>query len=225
MDERKGDMTTAEEHTSEFEQLWHSSDASKWQRALDRYWNYIKPTHYAIEREMDSLRPDDVRHLDADEWYDWLLNKYFVWKYTACYLCAAQTSSLRRQAADAGRRYLLTIRDRVLGCENAGIEEALRAASAINGLGPAGASGLLALLFPAKFGTVDQFAVGALRKLGCLPEREELRRMNAESLTIANGVVLIEIMRRKAVSLNELLNTSGWTPRKVDKVLWASERA
>ena len=31
-------------------------------------------------------------------------------------------------------------------------------------------------------------------------------------------------MRCKAVSLNELFNTSGWTPRKVDKILWASER-
>lgn len=229
MDERNDDMTIAEEHTSEIEQLWHSSDASKWQRALDRYWNYIKPAHYAIEREMESLRPDDVRHLDADQWYDWLLNKYFVWKYTAPNWYATTTSSLKRQVGDAGRHHLLTIRDRVLGCENASIEDALRAAAGqcggFKGLGPAGASGLLVLLFPAKFGTVDQFAVGALRKLGCLPEREELRRMNAESLTIANGVVLIEIMRRKAVSLNELLNTSGWTPRKVDKVLWASERS
>ena len=218
-------MTTAAEHTSEIEQLWLSLDASEWQRALDRYWNYIKPTHYAIEREMDSLRPDDVRNLDAEQWYDWLLNKYFVWKYTAPNRYATTTSSLKRQVNDAGQHHLLTIRDRVLGCENASIKDALRTATAFKGLGTAGASGLLALLFPAKFGTVDQFAVGALRKLGCLPEREELRRMNAESLTVANGVVLIEIMRRKAISLNELLNTSGWTPRKVDKVLWASERA
>ena len=225
----KGDMTNVADHTSEIEQLWHSSDASKWQRALDRYWNYIKPTHYAIEREMDSLRPDDVRHLDADQWYDWLLNKYFVWKYTAAYLCVAQTSSLKSQAADAGRDHLLTIRDRVLGCENASIEDALRAAAGecggFKGLGPAGASGLLAVLFPAKFGTVDQFVVHALRKVRRLPERDALRRMNAESLTVSDGVVLIEIMRRKAISLNELLKTSGWTPRKVDKVLWASERA
>ena len=89
------------------------------------------------------------------------------------------------------------------------------------GLGPAGASGLLALLFPARFGTVDQFVVGALRRVRCLPERDQLERMKPESLTIAHGVVLIEIMRRKAVSLNELFNTSGWTPRKIDKILWA----
>ena len=217
-------MTIADDHTSEIEQLWHSSDASKWQRAHDRYWEYIKPTHFEIECEMDTLEPDDVRCLDGDQWYDWLLNKYFFWKYTARNRYTTTTWHLKRQATDAGRRHLLTIRDRVLGCENARIGDALRAATGFKGLGPAGASGLLALLFPAKFGTVDQFAVCVLQKVRCLPERDTLRRMNPKRLTIADGVVLVEIMRRKAVSLNELFNTSEWTPRKVDKLLWASER-
>ena len=217
-------MATADDQTPEIEQLWHSSDAWKWQRALDRYWEYVKPTHRAIEREMDSLRPEDVRRLDADQWYDWLLNRYFVWKYTAPNRYATTTGQLRRQAADAGRQHLLAIRDRVLGCEDAGIGDALLAARGIGGLGTAGASGLLALLFPARFGTVDQFVVRALRKVRRLPERDELGRMNPEGLTIADGVVLTEIMRCKAASLNELLDAGGWTPRKIDKVLWASER-
>lgn len=218
-------MTSVEDHTSEIEQLWHSSDASKWQCALDRYCKYIKPTHIELEREMDTLRPDDVRYLDADQWYEWLVNKYCCWKYTAPNRYATTTGHLERQSTDLGQHHLLTIRGRVLGCENASIRDALRAATDFKGIGPAGASGLLALLFPTKFGTVDQFAVCALRKVRCLPERDKLMRMNPESLTIANGVVLLEIMRRKAVSLNELFNTSEWTPRKVDKLLWASERA
>lgn len=221
-------MTSVDDHTSEIEQLWHSSDASKWQCALDRYdcdRKYIERNHIEIEREMDTLRPDDVRYLDADQWYEWLVNKYFVWEYTAANRYNTTTRHLERQATDLGRRHLLTIRDRVLDCENASIEDALRAAEEFGGLGTAGASGLLALLFPAKFGTVDQFAVRALRKVRCLPERDKLMRMNPERLTIANGVVLVEIMRRKAASLNELFNTSEWTPRSVDKLLWASERA
>ena len=218
-------MTTIGHHTSEIEQLWHSQDASKWQRALGRYWEYVKSTHIAIEREMDALRLDDVRHLDADQWYDWLLKKYFVWKYTEPRRHTTTTGHLKRQAATAaGRHDLLVIRDQILGCESAGIQDALRAATQVKGLGPAGASGLLALLFPAKFGTVDQFVVGALRGVRCLPERDQLSRMNGKRLTIANGAVLIGIMRRKAVSLNELFDTSEWTPRKVDMLLWASER-
>ncbi len=217
-------MTTTGQHTSEVEQLWHSSDEAAWHRALERYWQYIKPTHVAIEREMEALQPDTVRHLDADQWFDWLLNKYFVWKYTAPNRYATTTRHLKRQAADAGKQHLLTLRDRILGCGDASIQDALRAATQFKGLGPAGASGLLALLFPTRFGTVDQFAVRALRKVRCLPERESLESMNPESLTINDGVVLIGIMRRKASELNDLFNADGWTPRKVDKVLWASER-
>ena len=131
--ERRGDMTFADDHTSEIEQLWHSSDASKWQHALDRYCKYIKPTHLELEREMDTLRPDDVRYLDADQWYDWLLKKYFVWKYTAPNRYATTTGHLKRQATDAGRHHLLTIRDRVLSCENASIGDALRCRDRVQG--------------------------------------------------------------------------------------------
>lgn len=173
---------------------------------------------------MDTLQPDDVRDLDADQWYEWLLKKYFRWKYAAAKRYATTTGHLKRQATDPGRHHLLTIRDRVLGCKNASIRDALCASKAFNGLGTVGASGLLALLFPAKFGTVDQFAVRALRKVRSLPEREKLRRMDPERLTTPDGVVLVEAMRRNAVSLNELFSTSKWTPRMVDKPLWVSER-
>ena len=217
-------MTSTGDNASKIEQLWHSSDASKWHCALDRYWDFVKPTHRAIEREMEDFRPDDVRHLNANQWYDWLLKKYFFWKYTAPNRYATTTKSLKRQAADAGRSHLLTIRDRVLGCENASIREALRAARQLGGLGTSGASGLLALLFPARFGTVDQFVVRALREVRCLPEHDQLKRMKPENLSEANGVVLVEIMRGKAASLNQLFNAGGWTPRKIDKVLWVSDR-
>ena len=218
-------MITTSHHASEIEQLWHSPDASKWRHALGRYWEYVREDHYAIEREMEGLRPDEVRQLDSDQWYDWLLHKYFFWKYTAPNRYATTTKHLKRQAATtAGRHRLLSIRDQVLDCESASIRDALHAATQVNGLGPAGASGLLALLFPARFGTVDQFAVGALRKVRCLPEYDQLKRMNPESLTIAHAVVLVEIMRRKAASLNEVFSTGTWTPRKIDQILWASDR-
>ena len=176
---RKGrcERTSVDDHTSEIGQLWHSSDARKWQCALDRYWKYIKPSHIGIEREMDTLRPGDVRYLDAGQWCEWLVNKYFFWKYTAANRYAPTTGHLKRQATDHGQLHLLAIRDRVLGCENASISDALLAATGFQGLGPAGESGLLALLFPAKFGTVHQFDVGALRGVPCLPERDRLSCM------------------------------------------------
>ena len=48
--------------------------------------------------------------------------------------------------------------------------------------------------------------------------------MKPDSLTVKDGVVLIEIMRRKAAANNRLLGTDSWTPRKIDKVLWTYGR-
>ncbi len=50
--------------------------------------------------------------------------------------------------------------------------ETLLAAKKTPGLGFAGASGLLALLYPQKFGTVDQFVVKTLRNVPTLPTWE-----------------------------------------------------
>jgi hypothetical protein len=43
-------------------------------------------------------------------------------------------------------------------------------------------------------------------------------------LTVKDGVVLIEIMRRKAAALNAAFEVDSWTPRKVDMVLWTYGR-
>jgi len=54
-------------------------------------------------------------------------------------------------------------------------------ATSIHGLGIAGASGLLTLMYPDQFGTVDQFVVKALREVEGLPQRAALERMNPEA--------------------------------------------
>ncbi|MFW6027899.1 MAG: hypothetical protein ACOC91_03740, partial [bacterium] len=92
------------------------------------------------------------------------------------------------------------------------------------GLGTAGASGLLALMYPRKFGTVDQFAVKALRQVNGLPEAAALARMTPESLSIRDGVLIIGILRRKAADNNRMFKSNAWTPRKLDKVLWTYGR-
>ena len=127
---------------------------------------------------------------------------------------------LRRQAESEGRETLLAIRDEIFSTGRADIHDALSAACRISGLGTAGASGLVAILFPKDFGSVDQFVVKALRKIPELPEREALERMNPEGLNAKDGVVLIKIMRAKAASLNAQFGTDDWTPRKIDMVLW-----
>jgi hypothetical protein len=124
----------------------------------------------------------------------------------------------------AARRPSATLARSLLTLDTEDIRAGLDAAKAIHGLGTAGASGLLALMYPQEFGTVDQFIVKALREVNGLPEVRALARMSPESLTVEDGVLLIRILRRKAAELHLLLRSADWTPRKVDKVLWTYGR-
>lgn len=90
----------------------------------------------------------------------------------------------------------------------------------VKGLQYAGASGLLAVLFPQHFGTTDRFVVEALCKIDSLPEKAWIEAMNPKSLTESDAVLLIEIMRRQSRQLNGWFGTDFWTPRKIDKILW-----
>jgi len=48
--------------------------------------------------------------------------------------------------------------------------------------------------------------------------------MNEMSLTTQDGVILIRIMQRKAIQLNQIFNSTEWTPRKIDMILWTYGR-
>jgi len=79
-------------------------------------------------------------------------------------------------------------------------------------------------MYPKNFGTVDQFAVKALRQVQSLPEEAAFARMNPEALTISDGALIIDILRRKAADNNCVFESDAWTPRKLDKVLWTYGR-
>jgi hypothetical protein len=104
------------------------------------------------------------------------------------------------------------------------IRVGLSAAKQIRGLGFAGASGLLALMYPHIYGTVDQFVVKALAQIEELPEFSLIDKMRPERIGLDDAVILIRIMQRKAAELNEVFQVSTWTPRRIDKVLWTYGR-
>jgi hypothetical protein len=205
-------------------ELWDSDDAAGWEHALQRYWTLVKPANVALEREMESLRPVSIQNLDVEEWFQFLEQRYFRWKYTAPNRYVTTTAARRRQTERIGVDALLGIRDRILAGLDGPVDRALHAACDVGGLGPAGASGLLALLRPDAFATIDQFVAKALSEVTSLPERAVVCRVSPQGLTIKDGVVLITIMRRKAAELNAALVTDAWTPRKVDMVLWTCGR-
>jgi hypothetical protein len=202
--------------------VWDSKSSEVWERGLEDYWRYVKPHLLSIEREMQHLDRERVRVMNAQQWYIFLLEKYFRWKYTAPNRYTTTTNSFRMYESEPFLSILHGIKEQMFKVDKADIKQCLAIANRISGLGPAGASGLLAVLFPQHFGTADQFAVKALVHISDLPENARVAAIkNPESLKIAESVLLVQIMRHKAASLNALFSTNSWTPRKVDMILWA----
>lgn len=207
-----------------FEQLWNSDNEDDWKTALDHYCDLLNPSNIELEKELEHINLNKIRTMSAQEWFDFLHYKYFVWKYTAANRYATTTKSLRIYQEENILNELITLRNKILEIDLDDIKNALNTAKDIKGLGVAGASGLLAILYPHKFGTVDQFVVKRLIEIRNLPEREEILQINPESITINQGVLLIQILRKKASDLKKKFKTKFWTPRRVDMVLWASGR-
>jgi hypothetical protein len=205
-------------------EMWNTNDPALWQNALSRYWTFVRASNLELEKEMDRLDAETVKAMNPKAWFDFLLEKYFRWKYTAPNRYASTTKILRTYAANNELAALHAIKERLFAMDRDNIQQCLAVASSIRGLGIAGASGLLAILFPAQFGTVDQFVVKALAEFPELPETNLIAAMSPESLKLSDGTVLIRIMRRKADELNRISPSFKWTPRKVDMVLWTCAR-
>lgn len=215
--------------------LWHDSSEKQWRAALDQYHQYITRSEVAVlDKELDPLDLGKIAQLDAEQWFEFLNNKYFPWKYTARNRLATTRSSLaKHKNRPNGISDLNRIKTSLIAAPVQNIEHCLKLATEIGGLGVAGASGLLSLMYPDYFGTVDEFLVLALSEVRGLPEHQQLQQMairiNASkqpggssfSISLTAGVLLIRIMRRKVAENNKRFSSSFWTPRRIDKVLWA----
>jgi hypothetical protein len=210
-----------EELSNNTNDLWVSTNESDWFSALEKYWSYVKPQNVELERELNDLKLDRIINMGPLDWYDFLHDEYFLWKYTAHNRYVTTTLSLRRYKDSDQLDVLFDIKQRLLDFDIEDISTGLSIAKEIRGLGIAGASGLLSLMYPNNFATVDQFAVKALCQIPGLSDSILLKKMNPDSITLKHGIVLINIMKDKAKENNKIFNTDFWTPRKVDMVLWA----
>ena len=204
--------------------LWNHGAENAWREALDHYYNSLKDDEQAIDSYMENISSEEIAQLPVDAFYAFLHDKYFVWKYTAKNRLATTRRYLERYVNENKLSELADIQKRLFSADRSDIEKCLRIASEIRGLGPAGASGLLSVLFPESFGTIDQYVVKALNEVEQFPYAAELAKMNPDSLSIKNGVLLIRILREQASSLNAKFDTDFWTPRKIDMVLWVVGR-
>jgi len=221
---RRSTLSIEQQPNSKIEELWHSQNEAIWHERLDRYWDFVKPDNLEIEKELNVLDIGYVQDLDEREWYNFLLHEYFKSKYTAPNRYATTTKKLKWYIENDALSVLYQIKQDLLAFDLRDIEKGLNIANRIRGLGIAGASGLLSILFPKYFGTVDQFVVKALRSINDLPDLNRLNKMNPEGLSVADGLILIRIMRDKAAQNNQHFSTDFWTPRKIDMILWTYGR-
>jgi hypothetical protein len=204
--------------------LWRSSSLIAWEEALQRYWLFVQPRNMELEKALDALDVRRLQGLSPQGWYDFLHDEYFRWKYTAPNRYATTTIQLRKYVEQNALDELDTIRRQLLNLDLNDVGAGLKTAKKIRGLGTAGASGLLSLMYSEHFATVDQFVVKALLQVGSLPEANALAKMNPLNLSVTDGVLLIGILKRKAKDNNHQFGTTAWTPRKVDMVLWTYGR-
>lgn len=65
------------------EELWNCTDPKAWNRALERYWRFVRPENMALEKSMDNLDRECIRKMDERRWYEFLKYEYFRWNYTS----------------------------------------------------------------------------------------------------------------------------------------------
>lgn len=204
--------------------LWYSDSEIDWHIALNHYDDLLRDDAKEIEYEMKIVNSEVIRNMSTEEFYEFLYNKYYVWKYTDKRRLSTTRKALRKYKEENRWGELSDIHKRLFSTDHSDVKECLKIAEETRGLGTAGASGLLSILFPKDFGTIDQFVVRSLQAINDPQNSKYLDEMNPDNLKINDGVVLINIMRKKAEELNEKFNTEFWTPRKIDMILWSFGR-
>jgi hypothetical protein len=202
-----------------FDDIWNDKNQSSWNNLLKNYWTLVQVENIQVEYELNRLSIQTIASMNEMQWYTFLHDKYFVWKYTAKNRLATTRSQLRRYEESRTLSELNGIRKEILSIDTDDIKSSLATVCEIKGLGIAGASGLLSLMFPKYFATVDQFVVKALLEVES--QKHLVEHMNPDGLTLKNGVVLTEMIREKASSMNEVFHTNFWTPRTIEMALWA----
>ena len=198
-------------------EIWNSKEISVWKDALAKA-TMETGRDDSIETKMSKLNVEYIQHLPVEDFYSFLHDDYFVWKYTAKHRLTSTRNSLKKYENDMNE--LREIQDGLFSFKLSEIGKGLEIAHQIKGLGISGASGLLALLFPSYFGTVDDMVIRALLTCDEYRDDENIKAINPQDININGAVYLIEQFKKKAHELNALSNEYCWRPRDIDVILW-----
>lgn len=197
---------------------WDSINPSDWSKALDKYNCYLISEEKAVRdarvTQTNRLR---VTRMGINDFYEFLINDFLPWKYTDSRRLArgkrlfSQNTNLEDLTNIKSRLCDPDLDDRTL----------LSTAMSINGVGTAGASALLSILYPERFGTADRFVVLCMQNAPSLISDTTIQHINPNAIKPKEALHMFELMRNKAVELNKVSDANTWTPRMVDKAAWA----
>lgn len=202
--------------------IWENNINDIWLAAEKHYDALVLPENLNLEKELSTLSVSNIKAMNTEEFYDFLHDKYFVWKFTTKNRLASTRKHLECYKNDLEE--LSLIKQALISFDPSNTQLGLKIAMLIKGLGCAGASGLLSILFPLYFGTVDQFVVERLQEFSAFKNNSFIQDIKPENIKLNQAIILVEILKDKAKEMNSLNNTNYWTPRKIDMVLWSLNR-
>jgi len=215
--------------------LWLSNEVSAWQDALAKYWNHGPVrANIDVERHMDRLTAEERTAIlsSGGALVEFLDRWYYSWKFFAIapYDIPKHQAKVRAEYAANPAKYDAIARQ--LGALNPdNVEQCLKAVASrsIPGLQLSAASGLLAVLFPASFGTVDQHTLRALQTLDDdravwlrrhIPDPKTFFPANNNDQGRHAAKLMTQLYREKARELAQLDEETGWGPRRVEMVCY-----
>jgi len=204
--------------------LWNSTDEADWIRTAT--YDYMQqvlhhnPNNGNLENYMDNLNVEPVL-ANSESFFTFLHDRLFPWKFSQGNILEANLNRLN--AMNAVNREYAYNRMREL-CHSLNglctndiyqsdlIYNALSIHNYIDGMGVACASGMLSVMFPRLFGTVDRFVRISLCAAGIMEPTA-----NPEcDIDIDEAVRMENIMIGKSLSFEN----ENITPRVIDKALW-----
>jgi hypothetical protein len=156
-------------------ELWRSQDPREWDYCESELYDaYVQPANRMIERELEKpgLR-ERIARMDAAQFYAFLRDEYFLWKFTSGPERTGNLKWLARHVSDGTMDRLERARRNLVNrgdfSKDASILMLMGRHGGVHGLAVAGASGLLALVYPEEYGTVDVKVTEALQQVGLPP--------------------------------------------------------
>ena len=196
---------------------WDSIIETEWDHALSLYNTYLADDEKASrDARVSIMNAYAISCLSKAEFYDYLHDVFFVWKYTAKNRLATTIKSFEQMKLDDLEKARSELINPSLS-DTALLDAALK----IRGLGSAGATALLSTLYPSRFATIDQFVIINLQHASSLALNKIIHSINPQSINKKQALYVLALIQQKARDLNALFGKMSWTPRAIDKAVWA----